>query len=432
MDYSEAIGRISEFARFGSILGLERMERLMALLGDPQDRVKAIHVAGTNGKGSVCRYIYSVLQEAGYKTGIYTSPYLERFTERIEFNGAEISEDALARYTKIVLEKVDIMLAAGFESPTEFEIVTAIGFCYFADMKADFLVLEVGLGGTGDSTNIIKKPEVAVITSISFDHTDYLGDTLREIAGEKAGIIKEGVPVVACAGNEEANAVIRAKARSCGSLWHDVADDEILNVDASIERYRFDARIGGKIYPNMEISMIGMHQTQNAVCALAAIEVLRSKKLVSVDDGMVYSGMRRARQAGRLEILRTDPYFIIDGAHNEAGGEALARVLDDHFMGRRILLVVGMLKDKNADKILEILLPRASCILATEPDNPRKLTAALLRELIAEKGRECDLASSVAEAVEYAESNKDRFDVVLFAGSLYLAGKVRSILNEKV
>ncbi len=189
----DAISKIHEFLRFGTVLGLERMNALLSKLDNPQEDLKVIHVAGTNGKGSVCRYIYEALREAGYRTGLYTSPYLEVFNERIEMDGAYISDEDLEQLTNRVLEKVEEMTAEGLESPTEFEVVTAIAFLYFSEKKADYVVLEVGLGGRGDSTNVVKKPLASVITSISLDHTDRLGNTIGEIAAEKAGIIKEGM-----------------------------------------------------------------------------------------------------------------------------------------------------------------------------------------------------------------------------------------------
>jgi len=432
MDYSEAMKRIHEFEKFGSVLGLDRISRLMAMLGDPQDRIRIVHVAGTNGKGSVCRYIYSVLMEAGCSVGLYTSPFLERFTERIEVDGAEISEAELAAYAGKVLQAVEVMTGAGHEPPTEFEIITAIGFCYFADRGVDWLVLEVGLGGAGDATNIVRKPELSVITSISYDHMDYLGDTLEEIAAEKAGIIKPGVPVVSNVADIQASEVIRAKALECGSSWHDAAVAEINILKKSTDGYRFYAKIEGKEYHDVEISMIGRHQTENAACALTAIEVLRTRRVLSLDDGAIYRGIRKAKQAGRMEIIRRDPFFIIDGAHNGAGAEALSSVISDLFDGRRIIFVIGLLKDKKADEILDALLPKAVRIVATEPDNPRRLSASSLQSMILAKGRACELAGSAAEAVAYAEQNQTEFDLVIFAGSLYLIGKVRSMLNEKI
>ena len=204
----DAIKRIHEFERFGSVLGLERMEILLAKLGNPHRDLKAIHVAGTNGKGSVCRYLYEALQENGYRVGLYISPFIRRFNERIQFDGQEISDEDLESCSRKVLEKAEEMVREGADSPTEFEVVTAIAFLYFAEKKADFVILEVGLGGRGDSTNVVEKPLISIITSISYDHMDRLGSTLEEIAGEKAGIIKDGVPVVSNVDQREAAAVI--------------------------------------------------------------------------------------------------------------------------------------------------------------------------------------------------------------------------------
>jgi dihydrofolate synthase/folylpolyglutamate synthase len=430
VNYNEAIENIHAFGKFGSKLGLSRMTRLMALLGNPQDALRIIHVAGTNGKGSVCRYIYTMLQEAGYRTGIYTSPYLERFTERIEFDGQEITEEDLARYTTMVLEKAAIMVAEGGESATEFEVITAIGFCYFADRKADFLVLEVGLGGTGDSTNIVKHPEVAVITSISFDHMDYLGDTLCEIAIEKAGIIKAKTPVVVCVEDPSAKEAIRQVASAMQSEWWDVALYKTDHVLKTIDGYGFDVKIVEKQYENLQIGMIGMHQIRNAVCALTAVEVLRKNNLISITDEMIYSGMKKAKQTGRFEVLKKTPYFIIDGAHNEAGAESLAEAMSDHFKGKRILMVVGMLSDKKIDKILDVFFSITEDFIASEPDNPRKLSADELCAQILSKGKACRAIPDVWDAVRFAADQEKRFDVILFAGSLYLIGKVRHILNE--
>ena len=213
----DAISKIHEFEKFGSILGLERMTSLMHELGDPQDELKCIHVAGTNGKGSVCKYIYEILEAQGYSTGLYTSPFLEVFNERIELDHSFISDEDLQVYTDRVLEKVKVLTDRGEDSPTEFEVITAVAFLYFKEKNADYVVLEVGLGGIGDSTNVIHEPLVSVITSISFDHTDRLGNTLKEIAGNKAGIIKEGCPAVTSAKAEEALEVFRDKASECNA-----------------------------------------------------------------------------------------------------------------------------------------------------------------------------------------------------------------------
>ncbi|HML38425.1 MAG TPA: folylpolyglutamate synthase/dihydrofolate synthase family protein [Bacillota bacterium] len=427
MTYQETLDKIHSFQKYGSRLGLERMARLMELLGDPQERMKVIHVAGTNGKGSVCRYLYSALQENGYRTGLYTSPYLERFTERMECNGSEISQEDLIRYTERVLEKVDLMISEGTDSPTEFELITAIAFLYFSEQDIDFLVLEVGLGGRGDSTNMVSRPAVSVITSISFDHMEYLGDTLERIAIEKAGIIKPGVPVVFNVDDEAAAAAIGRIADERESEKHDVHAASCQIRKKTLDGSTFDAEIEGTEYPGLFISMLGSHQIGNAVCALAALEVLKQRSLVNLDREKLYSGFRKAKQTGRFEILRKEPWMVIDGAHNEAGAESLRAALKEYFSDGRILMVVGMLADKKIDAILEKFEGITETFIATEPDNPRKLSASDLCSQIRSRGKSCIAVEDPEEACGYALSLTG-YDAVVVAGSLYLIGKVRGLL----
>jgi len=431
MTYQETLDRIHSFQKYGSKLGLERMTRLMELLGNPQENMKVIHVAGTNGKGSVCRYLYSVLQENGYKTGMYTSPFLERFTERIEYNGSEISAEDLIRYTELVLEKVDIMLEEGMDSPTEFELITAIAFLYFSKQDMDFLVLEVGLGGIGDSTNMVSRPVASVITSISFDHMEYLGDTLEKIAIEKAGIIKPGVPVIFNVEDQIASDAIRMIADARGSEKYEVHANDWKVLEKTVDGYTFSTKIEGTVYENLSISMIGIHQISNAVCALMVLEVMKKKNIIRLDQAKLYSGFQKARQTGRFEILRKEPFVIIDGAHNEAGADALRIVLAEHFPDSRILLIVGMLADKKIDKLLDKFEMIADEFIATEPDNPRKLSASDLCRQIAKRGKKCSAIEKPEDVCRYADTLASSYDVIVYAGSLYLVGKIRGLLNHE-
>ena len=430
MTYDETIDKIHSFQKFGSRLGLERMTRLMELLGNPQNNMKVIHVAGTNGKGSVCRYLYSVLQENGYRTGLYISPYLERFTERIEFNGSEISPEDLAMATEEVLEKVNLILEEGKESPTEFELITAIGFVYFAKKEIDFLVLEVGLGGSGDSTNVVEKPVISVITSISYDHMEYLGDSLEKIAKEKAGIIKKGVPVVFNVVDEDASMTIKEVAKAKASEIFEV-NKTFKMIEKTVKGYTFDTIIEGEEFNHLFVSMIGLHQVENAICALTTIKILEKEKVIRINKDKVYAGIRKAKQIGRLEILKTHPYVIIDGAHNEAGVEALVTTLREHFSNNKILLVISML----ADKKIEILIDRFGRItnefVATESDNPRKLSADELCRQVTKVGKKCISIPNVQDACDYVTKKLSSYDVIVFAGSLYMIGKVRGIFRDE-
>lgn len=430
MTYQETLDRIHSFQRFGSKLGLERMSRLMEYLGNPQETMKVIHVGGTNGKGSVCRFLYSVLQENGYKIGLYTSPYLERFTERMECNGSEISEEDLIRYTKRVLEKVDVMLEEGMESPTEFELITAIAFLYFSEQNIDFLILEVGLGGSGDSTNVVSSPVASVITSISYDHMEYLGNTLEKIAIEKAGIIKPGSQVIYSVEDKSASDAIKRIADKAGCDIYDALSIPFQVVEKTIEGYIFDTEIKEDKYEKLRISMVGMHQIRNAICALTVIDALQKKSIIKVKKEKIYEGLLKAKQTGRFEILRRKPYIIIDGAHNEAGAASLAETVKDLFNGCRILLVIGMLTDKKTDKLLDKFSEITREFIATEPNNPRKLSSVKLFNAIKQAGMKGIVIKKPEEACRYAESLTE-YDVIVFAGSLYLIGEVRGILNRE-
>lgn len=430
MDKKNTINKFKEFERFGSRLGLERMATLMELLGNPEKNLKYIHVAGTNGKGSVCKYIYEALQENGYKVGLFTSPFLEVFNERIEFDHQLISDEDLEKCTNIVLEKIDIMLSKGLDSPTEFEVITAVAFVYFNMKNADFVVLEVGLGGKGDSTNIIEKPLACVITSISFDHMDRLGDTIEEIAAEKAGIIKEGVPVIINVERSEAAKVIARKAYEKNCVLHDVTKIKYAVTEKNIDGYKMDTNIYSTDYSEVEISMVGKHQVQNVLTALVTLELLRKAEIIKVERSRLYAGLKKARQNGRFEVMDKGPYVIIDGAHNEDGAAALSKTTEELLPGKKILFVTGMLGDKDIKKILDSFTKMADDFVITEPDNPRKCPAMELTRALQERGKNCITIENPVEACKYALEHKKEYDAVMFAGSLYLIGRIRSLLKD--
>ena len=426
----DAIAKIHEFEKFGSILGLERMTSLMHELGDPQDELKCIHVAGTNGKGSVCKYIYEVLEAQGYRTGLYTSPFLEVFNERIELDHEFISDEDLQTYTDRVLEKVKVLTDRGEDSPTEFEVITAVAFLYFKEKNADYVVLEVGLGGIGDSTNLIKEPLVSVITSISFDHTDRLGNTLAEIAGNKAGIIKPGCPVVTSARDDEALEVIREKARECGSEIYETRDIKAEIVNESLSGTSFDITLGAQYY-GLKISMIGEHQIENSACALKAIEVLQDEREIEIGIDAIYDGLKKARQIGRFEVMSYDPLVIIDGAHNPDGARTLREGYEKLLYGKNLLMVTGMLRDKDTEHIIGEFRKIAGNFIATEPDNPRKLSADELKELLIKQGGRAEAYEDNKAALERAYELAVDYDGIICAGSLYLIGKLRTLIRNR-
>lgn len=425
------IDRIHEFNRFGMVLGLDRMEELLRRLGNPQDDLKVIHVAGTNGKGSVSKYLEEGLSACGYKMGLYTSPYIETFNERIRYDGADISDEDLEYYGQKVVSAAEAMVADGLDSPTEFEVVTAIAFLYFAGRQADITILEVGLGGIGDSTNVVKSPLASVITSISYDHMAQLGSSLAEIAVNKAGIIKTGCPVIANVPQRDAAKIIARKAYAMGSRLYDISGIRAAVSDETPFSQRVSMELYEKSYSDVEISMVGRHQVENLKTALATLEILRKSGAVKLDREALYEGLKRARQPGRFEVISEDPLAIIDGAHNEAGAQALQETMVQHFAGKKILLVAGILADKEIDSIVKFLTKITDHIIVTEPDNPRKLAAEKLAEHVADFGVAAEAVSDVEVAVHRAKELADGYDVILFAGSLYLIGDVRRLWRNE-
>ena len=425
------IDRIHEFNRFGMVLGLDRMEELLRRLGNPQDDLKVIHVAGTNGKGSVSKYLEEGLSACGYKMGLYTSPYIETFNERIRYDGADISDEDLEYYGQKVVSAAEAMVADGLDSPTEFEVVTAIAFLYFAGRQADITILEVGLGGIGDSTNVVKSPLASVITSISYDHMAQLGSSLAEIAVNKAGIIKTGCPVIANVPQRDAAKIIARKAYAMGSRLYDISGIRAAVSDETPFSQKVSTELYEKSYSDVEISMVGRHQAENLKTALATLEILRKAGAVKLDREALYEGLKRARQPGRFEVISEDPLVIIDGAHNEAGAQALQETMARHFAGKKILLVAGILADKEIDSIVKFLTKITDHIIVTEPDNPRKLAAEKLAGHVADFGVAAEAVPDVEAAVHRAKELTDGYDVILFAGSLYLIGDVRRLWRNE-
>lgn len=424
-----AIGKIEELNRFGMKLGLERMAALMERLGNPQRKLKALHVAGTNGKGSVCKFLYEALQSNGYRTGLFTSPYIREFCERIQLNGDCISEEDLEQYSQKVLHAVDAMTAAGGESPTEFEVVTAIAFLYFAEKGAQLVVLETGLGGRGDSTNLIESPLATVITSISYDHIDRLGSTLVEIASEKAGIIKPGVPVICNVEDTEAAKVIARTAYRNGCKLYDMTKIRYRVRSESIYEYEADMNLYGTDYSGVKITMAGRHQLENLKTALATIEILRKSGIITIERTRLYEGLAKARQPARMEPVGTEPLFLLDGAHNRAGAQALAETVKHFFAGYKIVMITGMLRDKEISKILDAFTEITDTFIVMEPDNPRKLPAGELQEALQARGMKSQIAETAQEAISLAKACKPQIAVA--AGSLYLVGTLKGALDNE-
>lgn len=426
MDYKEAINYIENTGKFGINLGLKRIERLCQLLGNPEKNLKVIHVAGTNGKGSTTTLISSVLISQGYKVGIYTSPYIERFTERIKINDIEIPEDEVAKLVNEMLPYIDILVEEGLEHPTEFEIITAAGFKYFSDQRVDFVVLEVGLGGRFDATNVVN-PILSVITTISYDHMNILGNSIDEIAFEKAGIIKDNVPVVVYPQEKAAMDVIIKVSDEKKAKLHFVENMQYELVIDTEDGIIFNAT-GDNKYKNLKIRLLGEHQILNSMTALKSIEVMKQLGYI-IDEKSIYTGFENAKWPGRFEIINPYPHIVLDGGHNIQGVKALVCATQKYFNGKKIKVVCGMLRDKNYKDMIRELTYISDEFITVTPNNPRALTAVELKEVIEEMGKSAIATSTISEAVNIGMKDTNNDEVLLFCGSLYMIGEARTIIK---
>lgn len=421
-----AIEYIHSLGRFSGKPGLHRIRALCAALGDPQKKLRFVHLAGTNGKGSTACMLASVLRAAGYRTGLYTSPYLIQFHERIRVDGAMIADGDLTRLAgRVGRAARDLPLPEG-EGIGEFEFTTALAFLYFAEQGCDIVVLETGLGGRCDATNVIDAPEAVVLTPISRDHMAVLGDTVAEIAAEKAAIIKPGSAVI-CANGQPGGVmpvVLRACEAAGGIWWSEPLDIRLLRMDIDGAAFVYEGQ-------GYTIPMPGRHQLQNAMTALQTISALRERGW-KISLPAVVRGLASARMPGRLERLREAPLVLLDGAHNEGGVAALGRTVDEFLKMRRLHVVMGMVRDKDYESCVRELARRADSFYACEPGGTDRALCAQTLAALAERDCaavfDCGTAEqAVTRALEQAEPK----DCVLICGSLFLVGEAEKILRAR-
>ena len=424
MTYEEALTFIKGTGVPGITPGLSRVTELLERLGRPQEQFRCVHIAGTNGKGSAAVMLASVLQAAGYRTGLFTSPYLVRYQEQIRVDGEEISEEAFC----LRADTVQAAMAGMRETPSEFERVVSMAFLHFAQESCEIVVIETGMGGRLDATNVFERTEVDVLTHIAMDHTAFLGDSIEQIAGEKAGIIQDGADVVLQHQTEEVEAVIRER---CGQMNAEllITDPSRMIVGAgSIEGQYFSYRGRRDLF----LPLSGVYQRDNAMTVLDAVDVL-SRKGWQITDEAVREGLARVKWPGRFEILQKRPLVLLDGAHNEDGIIALARTLDAYLPGQKIHFVFGVLADKNYRAMLRHILPHACEIIAANPDNPRALSAENLCAVIREYADELAVCEggTIRDSVRKALKHCPEDGVICILGSLYQAGDARAMFPQE-
>jgi dihydrofolate synthase/folylpolyglutamate synthase len=413
MTQQEAIDYIEHYTWSVTKLGLERTRALLAAMGDPQKELKFIHVAGSNGKGSTCAMLESVLRQAGYRTGLYISPHIQDFRERMQVNGENIPGETLAAITDEVRQVADKME----DHPSQFELVTAIALTYFRRAGCDIVVLEVGLGGALDSTNAIDAPEVAVITNIGLEHTEYLGHTLGEIAAAKGGIIKPGCQVACYDCAPEVLSVIGNICKEKEVPLHRVDMSQITPLDHSLEGQTFLWRDR-----QLDLPLLGRHQLHNVAVVLETVEVLRERGW-QISPEAVEDGLAQVKWPARFEVLNREPLFLLDGGHNPQCAQALAANLEDYLPGEKLTFLLGILGDKDYGAMLDLLCPYAGYVVCVTPDSPRALPAQALAEEVARRGLPVTVCDSLEKAIV---ASLDRGRPVMAFGSLYLAGSVRT------
>ncbi len=431
MNYKEALACLEALEVHGIVMGLDRVRRLLSELGDPHRRFRSVHIAGTNGKGSTAVYISSVLQEAGVRAGLYTSPHLHRFTERISISGEEIPPEQVVKYLEQILSIIRVA-GPGFQ-PTYFEVTTAMAFAYFADAGVEFAVVEAGLGGRLDATNVLE-PDISVITNIALEHTEYLGESIEAIAREKGGIIKEGADVVTGESDPRSLQVLQQICDEKGSRLIRAGDE--IEIDSIVRNRRDGSRMFNyqgeeHQWQGLVVPLLGAYQVGNAMLALGVFEALIRKRL-KLPETAIRKGLSNARWPGRMEVASADPYIILDGAHNPHASQALVTTLKEDLTYRRLILVIGILQDKDIPAMVSPLLACADQLILTKPHYYRGADPLAFLEEIKGGGLPLTVKEGISDAVDYVVSLYRPGDLILITGSLYTVGEAREYLCNKI
>lgn len=426
MNYTESMDYLKGLTKFGINLGLDRIQDLLSRMGKPERKVDFVHVAGTNGKGSTAAMLASILKYSGMKVGLFTSPHLHSYTERVRVNGEEIPENDVAEILTMMRGHLDQMVQEGREHPTEFEVNTALAFEFFAREKVDLAVVEVGMGGEIDSTNVII-PQLSVITNVGMDHMDYLGSSVKDIARVKAGIIKEGVDVITTADHSDALLVIRETAvEKNAPLWEEGKDFRTESVEFSLSGQIFNCTVQNTRFNDLKINLLGRHQLINASLAIAAAVKL------GVSSGAIRKGLAEARWPCRLETVREKPLIVIDAAHNHHGVLVLVDALKQYWPDQKKVLLLGMLADKEREKVVAELVPLVEKVVVTKPNSPRAGAWQELADFVRPFVKEVVLEENISRAVDIAVKLADDDYMVLITGSIYMVAEAREHLQRGI
>ncbi len=430
-DYQESLQYLVNLTTFGMNFGLERIQELLKRLGNPEKALRVVHVGGTNGKGSTTVMIARILREAGYRVGVFTSPHLHDYRERMTINGQMIPKERVIDEIARVRPHLEDMVAEGFEHPTEFEVNTALAFHYFKEENVDFALIEVGLGGAIDSTNVVS-PLISVITNVAMDHMDYLGSDVVSIARVKAGIIKPHSCVVTASDNPDVIQVLREQAKAMGvPLWL-VGEDVRWESKWSGElEQEFDLIGLHGTYLKLRTHLMGFHQLRNAATAVTVCELLQSEYGATIPREAIFAGLREVEWPGRLELLSLKPKILLDGAHNVDGAQSLVQAIP-LYSRERLILCLGMLADKEREKVVNMLVPLADEIIITRPNSPRAGDWKALGSLAEQYGRPVNCIEDPKEAVIFALSRVGENDMLCVTGSIYMLADARQALLDKL
>ena len=424
MNHQETLAYLYGLERFGMVFGLENISRLLQVLDDPHRALQVIHVGGTNGKGSVSAMMASVLQEGGYRVGLYTSPHLVSFTERIQINGAEITWEEVVKLTDLLRGKIE---EEGIPQRfTFFDFTTALALYYFSHQKVDVTILEVGLGGRLDSTNVVR-PLITVITNVERDHYQILGERIEDIAREKAGIVKHGIPLISGASQSEVIDILEDICRKYDAPMRlkgrDFEGEQTTRRTLNFHGCRWHLK-------GIQLGISGSFQIENAAIALGALEAL-GERGYGVEKDSIYRGLATVRWPGRLELVQKTPQILLDGAHNHAAARSLRKALQEDFDYHHLYMIMGIMEDKEVSAILSELAPLADILIASNPHNPRALSAQQIAEIAQNYCNEVKVINDVGEGMEYAQEVAEEDDLIIVAGSLFTVGEARNHLLNR-